>query len=205
MRTARDWRCGRPTLRGEALARVRHAKRAVDKDLQLAIRARADCAYFVERQFARQRHTGRAELARRLDALGIGDAHLGARVKLDLGRDAACQAHNARVLDDQRVGAGFGDRGNRPGGLGQFVLEYQGVEGNEAFHPAGVERAENLGQFGEREADLGSCREVLEAEVDRIGPGFDSGAELRPVSGRTHDLGFWRQGRRNGHSLVIPG
>jgi hypothetical protein len=53
-----------------------------------------------------------------------------------------------------------------------------------------MQRAHQLGQFGHREADLGTRREVRQAEIHRIGTSFDRGAKLRPVTRRTHDFGF---------------
>jgi len=31
---------------------------------------------------------------------------------------------------------------------------------------------------------------MFQAEINRIGAGFDRGVQLRPVAGGTHDLGF---------------
>jgi hypothetical protein len=76
------------------------------------------------------------------------------------------------------------------------VVEDQGVEGDVALDAAGVERAHHRRQFFQREADFGAGGEVLEAEVDRVGAGFDGRAQLRPVAGGTHDFRF---GQVTGH------
>ena len=102
---------------------------------------------FGERQLARQSDAVDAEPLREGDALGAGDAHLRAAVKLDVGRDLARQRCHARVLHDQRVGAGFGDGGERTHGLVEFVFEDQRVEGDEALDAAGVQGAHHFRQF----------------------------------------------------------
>ncbi len=72
----------------------------------------------------------------------------------------------------------------------EFVFEDQRVEGDEAAHAAAVQGRHGLRQFLQREAHFGARGEVLEAEIDRVGAGFDGGAQLRPVAGGTHDFGF---------------
>ena len=72
----------------------------------------------------------------------------------------------------------------------QLVIEHQRVEGDVALHAAPVQRAHHFRQFGQREADLGARREMVQAEIDRVRARLDGGAQLRPVSGRTHDFGF---------------
>ena len=75
----------------------------------------------------------------------------------------------------------------------QLVVEDQRVEGDVALDAAPVQRAHDLGQFVQREADLGAGGEVLQPEVDGIGAGFDGGVKLRPVAGRAHDFGLDRR------------
>ena len=104
---------------------------------------------------------------------------------------------DAEVLNDQRVGAGFGDGGDGAGGFGEFVFEDQRVESEIAADAARVQRAHDFGQFFEREADFGARGEMLQAEVDGVGAGFDGGAELRPVTGGAHDFGLGKWGHGN--------
>ena len=79
-----------------------------------------------------------------------------------------------------------------------LVIEDQRVEGDVALHAAPVQRGHGLRQFVQREAHLGARGEVLQSEIDRVRAGLDGRAELRPVSGRTHDF---RLGS-NPHDLI---
>ena len=124
------------------------------------------------------------------DALGAGDAHLGAAVDFQVGGDAAGDLGHGHVLDDDGVGPGGGDAGQGAAGFGQLVVEDEGVEGDVAARAALVQGAHDVGQFAEGEADFGAGGEVGETEVDGVGPGFDGGVELGPVPGRAHDFGL---------------
>ena len=72
----------------------------------------------------------------------------------------------------------------------QFVIEDERVERDEALDAAPVQGAHHFRQFGERKPDLGARGEMVQAEIDRVRARFDGGAQLRPVSGRTHDFGL---------------
>ena len=136
-----------------------------------------------------------AHASARSDAIGVGDAHLGAGVKFEIrARSGARACRMPTILHDERVGAGFGDRGDALRSFCQLVLEDEGVEGEIALHAAAVQGPHDFGQFSSVEADFGAGGEVLQAEVDGVGAGFDGGAQLRPVSGRAHN--FWFLGIR---------
>src|SRR5262249_13002609 len=90
-------------------------------------------------------------------------------------------------------------------GGGDLVVEDQGVEGHEAADAAAVQSAHHLRQLSEIETDLGPRREMVESEIDRVGAGLDGGAQLWPVSGRTHDFGFTAWGHRRVYLQVNIG
>jgi hypothetical protein len=58
------------------------------------------------------------------------------------------------------------------------VVEDQGVEGEIAFDPTAVQRAQEDGQFVERKADLGAGGKMFETEVDGVGASFDRSVQL---------------------------
>ncbi len=102
-----------PGFRRKTLARVGHAQRSVDEDLQVAVGFRGDRADLIHRQLARQRHAVDAQAPRQFDSAHVGDAHLRAAVKLHARSDFARQAHRRQILDDQSVGARLGNGGDR--------------------------------------------------------------------------------------------
>ena len=169
----------------------------MDKDFELAIGSFADCSNFGEREFARQGDAADAEALREPDAIGAGDTHLRAAVDFQVGRDLLRHADDAGVLHDDRVGSRLGDFGQRARRFVEFVAEDERVESDEALHPAPVEGGHHFRQFLQREPDLGARREVLEAEINGVRPGFDGSAQLWPVSGRAHDFGFTTGGHRD--------
>ena len=162
----------------------------MDEALEFDVGFGGDGLDLGEREFAGEGDAMGAEAGGETGSASIGDAHLSARVDLKIGGDLADEGEDGEILDDDGVGSGFGDGGDAPGGFGEFVIEDEGIEGDEAADAAGVEGPEDFGEFGELEADLGAGGEVLEAEVDGIGAGFDGRAELGPMSGGAHDFGF---------------
>jgi hypothetical protein len=161
----------------------------VHEHLELDVGGRADAPQVGERKLAPQHHPAGAVGGGEGDALGTGDGHLGGAVDRQAGRDLARKARHADVLHDHRVHARLGDRRERAFGGVEFVVEDQGVEGDEAADAALVQRRHRLGEFLEGEADLGAGAEVVEAEVDRVGAGLDRSPQLRPVAGGAHQFG----------------
>ncbi len=162
----------------------------MDKHLQFAVGLAANGPYLVQRQLTRQDDTRDAKLLRQSHALGAGDAHLRRAVHLQVRRNLPGQLGNAHVLHDDGVDAGGGNGRQGLGRLFQLMVEDKRVEGDIAAHAAPVQRRHHIGQFGQREADLGAGGEVLEAKVDGVGACFDRGMQLRPVAGRAHHLWF---------------
>ena len=83
-----------------------------------------------------------------------------------------------------------GDRASETHGLGQLVGEDQRVEGDVAADVAAVQIVEDLGQLFQRE--IGGAMagvEVRQAEIDRVGPVGDRGAQRLPVAGGGQQLG----------------
>ena len=69
-------------------------------------------------------------------------------------------------------------------------IEDQRVESDVSLDAAPVQSAHGFRQLFEREADFGARREMLQAEIDRVGAGFDGRAQLRPIARGTHDFGL---------------
>ena len=177
-----------PGLRRETLTGVSHAQRAVNEDLEFAIGGGAYGAHLVERKLTRQGDAARAQLLGQPHAVRAGDAHLGAGVDGQLRCDPPRQARDAQVLDDNGVRASLGDGCQAARRLRYFVVEDQGIEGDVALHAAPVQSGHDLRQLGEREAYFGTRTEMVQSEIDRVRACLDGRAELRPKSGRTHDL-----------------
>ncbi|OQB92401.1 MAG: hypothetical protein BWX86_01839 [Verrucomicrobia bacterium ADurb.Bin122] len=189
-------------LAREALAGVGHAEGAVHEDLQRERRGglgRLDGGEVGEGVFAGEHDELRAELAGKLHAGGAGDRHLRGGVDREIGRERADEAGDADVLHDGGIDSGGDDGAQVALGVGEFVGEDEGVEGDVAAHAALVEERHEPGQVGEREV-VGAHAgvEALEAEVDGIGAVFDGGAHALPVAGGREQLRAARADCRRG-------
>ena len=107
----------------------------------------------------------------------------------EVGRDAANQATDARVLDDGSVDAGGDDRAERAGGFGELVREDKRIEGHVPFDPAAMQISHEFRQVGLLEIlgpDAGI--ETTHAEEDGVGAVLDRRADAIPLPGRGEDF-----------------
>ena len=126
------------------MAGIRHAERAVDEHFKLAIGLGADGADLVEGQLARHHDAADAETLREADAIGAGDAHLRAAVDFEAGRDLPREFHDAKVLDDDGIGASLGDGCEGARRLLDFGIEEKRVESDVSLDAAPVQGAHGL-------------------------------------------------------------
>ena len=64
-----------------------------------------------------------------LDSFRTSETHLGARVDGKFRGNGSSQFQDGKVLDDDRIGAGFSDRCESPDRFGELMLEDESVEG----------------------------------------------------------------------------
>ena len=143
---------GRPAaegLAGQALARIGHAERAVDEDLDRHVGlGRGPCAISSSDSSRARITREQPSSAASRDPFLAGDRHLGRGVDLQVGSDGPDQPGQAQVLDDHRVDARHGQLADRRFDLGQLGREDQRIERDVASHPAAVEQRHDLGQVG---------------------------------------------------------
>ena len=185
----------------EALARIGHAERAVDEELQRRglhlVGNRLDLR---QRQLTRQHHLREAHVLQKARLLGRADVGLGAGVELDRWQVHAQQAH---VLDDQRVGAGVVELPDQASRRLQFVVAQDRVERDK---DAGIE-AVGVGRqaldIGDAVAGVDARAEVRSADVDGVGAMLDRGDADVGVARRGEQ--FKGQGARSHGSLGCCG
>src|SRR5262249_10924734 len=128
----------------------------------------------VTAKFAGESHAGRA-----------GDGHLRGGVNGEIRRELPDEATNADVLHDGGVHAGGNDGAEVVFGVGQFVLENEGVESDVATNAALMEEFHELREVTHGEV-VGAHPgvEFFKAEVDGVGAVFDGGVGAFPIAGR---------------------
>ena len=111
----------------------------------------------------------------------------------------ADEATDPDVLHDGGIDPARDDAAEVVLGVGEFVGEDEGVEGDVALDAAAVEKRHQRGQVGLREVFRAHAGiEAFEAEVDRVGPVFEGGARALPVAGGSEEFGAFERGRRSG-------
>src|SRR5215475_766912 len=105
--------------------------------------------------------------------------------------DALSKFGNAHVLHDDSVGPGLGNRRQRLLSFEEFVVENQRIERDEPLHPTSVQRLHHLREFRQPKANLGPGSKMSEPKVYCVSPSFDSRLELRPITRRAHQFGFF--------------
>ena len=104
--------------------------------------------------------------------------------------DRAQQPHEAEVLHQHGIDAGFGEPHDML--LDRFELggEDERVERDVAADAALVEKRHDLGQCVEMQirGPGAGVESAFEAEVDRVGAVFDGGRDTQPVAGRGKQL-----------------
>ena len=117
-------------------------------------------------------------------------------MNFEVRSDFASQFYYGEILDDDRVGAGFGDGGEASSRVGQFGIEDQRVVGYVALHPVAMQGAHRFGELGQGEADFRAGGEMGQSEIDGVGAGVNGGVELGPMADRTENFG-------TGHTSII--
>ena len=145
---------------------------------------------FSERKLPGQIDALNAEALGQLHTLYVRNTHLSAGMQLHVRGDLPSQPHHAVILHDHRVHAGLHDGGDGPRGFPQLVLENQRVESDESSHASRVQSPHHVGQLFQRKSGFRPRGKMFQAEIDRIRAGFNGRVQLRPISGRAHDLGL---------------
>ena len=70
-------------------------------------------------------------------------------MQLEVRSNLTRQLDDTVILHDQRVGSSLGNGGDRTGGLGELVFEYESVEGEVATHAAAVQGFHHQRQLGQ--------------------------------------------------------
>ena len=143
----------------------------------------------LDRTFAREDGEIAPKLAGELHAGRAGDGHLRRRMDREIGRETPDEPADADVLDDGGIDSGRDDRAEIFFGVGQFVGEDEGVEGDIAADAAPMEERHQLRQIGFGEVLRPHPGvEPVEAEVDRVGPVLDGRADAFPIAGGREQL-----------------
>ncbi len=146
---------------------------------------------FRQRPFAGQHDAGEAEPAQGVRPGPVVDGQLGAGVQLQFGEVLAGDAVDAQVLEDNGIDADIADGGEVLDQFGQLFLLDQRVDGHEDS-PARLETVgvgHHLGQLVERKVlGLGTGGELLEAQVDGVGPVMEGGEGCFGPAGGSQQL-----------------
>lgn len=123
-------------------------------------------------------------------AIEIGDGHLGASVKCELGQMGSGQVDEAQVLDDDGVDASVIEiRQVLQGGF-QFVVGDESVDGDVDLAVMQVEKVGDLPDLLQVEVRRGlPGAELFSAKIDGIGPGGNGGEERVPAACGSEEFG----------------
>jgi hypothetical protein len=180
-----------PGLRGETLTAPRHAQCAVDEDLELERRLLGEVAELGHRQLPRRDQSADTETDQKLGRPRARDGPLGGGVDRQRGSQCASQQRHRRILDDHRVHPGPSAGGQALLDLRKFVLENQGIQGDECPSASAMDSIAHLPQ--PRQGDTGGARpgirSVVKTEVDAVGARRQRGAQAVIIAGRSEDLG----------------
>ena len=169
-----------------------HAQAAEAEDLDLGQRMPGDVLHMRQRQHARQHRAADAiALAVELDRLPGSGRGLHRQVQPQRGVMVARIGHHGDVGGNQHIGAqrsGAVDRlppGRRVAGIGE------GVDGHQHLAPPRMRVANALADLRVVEVQAGEVARVggvLQAEVDRVGPGVHRHLQRAQRAGRADEL-----------------
>ena len=160
---------------------------------------RAEFLDVAQAQFAGEDDALDAEVAGEGGALGRGDRHLRGGVDRQLGHDLAGKAHEADILDDERIDAHAIEQAQVVRGVIQLGGEDEGVERDERAHAVAVAEGDDLGQLGLAEVIRAQPRvETRQSEVDRVRAVRDGGAHTVPVPRGGEEFGWFGEDERVG-------
>ena len=113
-------------------------------------------------------------------------------MNLQIRRNFANQPDGGQILNNDAIGTGARDDFDLPRGFAQFVFENKCIKSYVAADATGMQFSDGGRKFFIRKARFGARGEFLEAKINGVGTGFDSGAQLRPVPGGALHFGFTR-------------
>ena len=113
---------------------------------------------------------------------------------LKVGKVLFDQAQQAQVLDDQGVRADGRQGVQVPGRLGQVFFLEQGIESHKDFSASFVGQIHHPGQVLQgKVGGKGPSRIFLEAQINRIRPGFQGRGPGGGAAGRGQQFRAWGQ------------
>ena len=183
-------------LAGQALAAVGDTQGPMDEDLDFGAGLLGNPSDLGNRKFPRQDDPFDPQFPHEFHPAGVGQRHLGGTMNRQRRGQFADQRHQPQVLHNDRIDPRPGDGGQVFGGSVEFTREHQRVERDIAPH---TERAQQAHRLGERfEGEIGGPMagvEVVQPEIDRIGPVVDRRAERFEITRGGQQFG--KQSRRH--------
>ena len=175
-----------------ALAGVAHAQGPVDKHLDLCGTVPGDDRDVPAAQLPGQYHPLQTQLRRAAGAAQGVQAHLGAGVEGNIGRNFPGQPPDAPILDEDSVHPHVRGFLQSLGGGRQLPVRHQGVQGQIDLHAPQVAIGHGGTEFliGEVPGAAPGV-EPAEAHIHRVGPILHGGYHGLPASGGAQQLGHW--------------
>ena len=156
-----------------ALPGKRKAVGTVNKMLKIEAGSALDYGNFFEAQLSGQHSAGETETFRHLDPGGVVDRQLRRSVQLNAGEVPLGQTPDAHILEDHGINTDRFNGGENIDQMGKLFFFNQGIQGEKDFALPGMSITDHALQliaidvFG-----LGSRREFLEADINRISTEF---------------------------------
>jgi len=173
---------------GEALARVRDAEGAVDKDFQgeaVGVGRGGELGQLPQGKLPGENGEVEALAAGKGNAFRRGEGHLGGGVEFHPRADGSGEANEAEVLNDEGVNLSRCGEAEESFRLWKFGRENQHIHGEVAPATAGMEVGHHFRQVFFREVFGAKAGvESGQAEINGIRPGGDGGLQAVPVTRR---------------------
>ena len=162
----------------EALAGVAHTQGTVDEALDLHWGTVAQIGDLISAQLSTDHHSGHPQVGGGFGAVQGVDGHLGAGVEGQVRRHLAAHPRHAQILYQQGIYAHLADLIHQLGGLGQFSVVEEGIEGEIDLDPAEVAVLDGLLEGGFVEIHcIASGVKVAVSQVDGVSAALDSGTD----------------------------